>query len=277
MHRWAWMTVALPLVATAGVPLQLQHQGRVMTEAGEPVTGSHTVILSLYDTVDAGSAVWSERYELALDGGYYGVLLGADPSNPLSVDVFADGSTWVGVAVDSGPEIGGRELIGMVAHAMVADAVVGFDGGLADVQSVTVGGQVIIDDQGRWVGPVDGLAGPQGAAGPPGPAGVTGIQGSPGPQGPRGATGPAGPTGARGATGPAGATGPRGNTGSRGATGATGPTNGCVVRSSCPSGYSGRGTTGFLMQASGRCPGSWGGFWVDSFWRWCHPQLCCRG
>lgn len=277
MRQMAWILALVPVVASASVPLQLQHQGRVMDNDGVPVTGAHQVTLSLYDSVDAVGPAWSESYDLVLDSGIYGVVLGADATNPLSVDVFASGSTWVGVAVDGGPDIGGRESIGMVPHALVADSVVGFDGGVADVSSVTVNGQLLIDDQGRWVGPVDGLAGPQGAPGAQGPSGITGIQGLPGPQG---ATGPQGSPGPRGATGPTGSTGSRGPTGfqgSGGSTGATGPTNGCVLRSSCPSGYSSRGTAGILMQASGSCPGSWGGSWVDSFWRWCHPQLCCRG
>lgn len=88
-------------------------------------------------------------------------------------------------------------------------------------------------DQQAWtdVGPIQGPAGPQGAAGPTGPAGPQGIQGNTGPAGPQGpqgiqgqkgdtgAQGPKGDTGATGPQGPAGATGPAGEPGADGKNG----------------------------------------------------------
>jgi hypothetical protein len=103
-----------------------------------------------------------------------------------------------------------------------------------DVQGdVAVGGSIVIDSSGEWVGSPTGLVGPTGptgatgVAGPSGPTGATGAIGVAGPAGATGATGatgPTGPTGATGAVGPTGATGLAGPAGPTGATGIAGPT-----------------------------------------------------
>ena len=88
---------------------------------------------------------------------------------------------------------------------------------------VTVGGTVVIDSSGAWVGSNSGLVG---ATGPQGPQGAQGIQGLTGLTGPTGAAGAQGIQGLTGSTGPQGiqgATGAAGPTGSTGPTGATGP------------------------------------------------------
>jgi hypothetical protein len=91
-----------------------------------------------------------------------------------------------------------------------------------DVASLSVGGAEVIDDQGRWVGALDGIQGLQGDPGPPGDQGVQGDQGPPGDQGslgdtgeqgPPGAQGPPGDEGDQGAEGPQGQAGPRGDLG----------------------------------------------------------------
>lgn len=57
---------------------------------------------------------------------------------------------------------------------------------------LSIGGGLVIDATGQWVGDPTGLVGP---AGPQGPQGVQGPQGPQGAQGPQGPQGPAGPSG----------------------------------------------------------------------------------
>ena len=88
---------------------------------------------------------------------------------------------------------------------------------------------------------------------------------------PTGLQGPAGPTGPKGAKGDPGAQGPQGD---------PGPTYGCVMRKSCPSGYTNLGTVGIILPTAtwaANCPqvGSNGGTY-NSGWNWCHPKLCCK-
>jgi hypothetical protein len=139
-----------------------------------------------------------------------------------------------------GNQLAPRTPINSVAYALVADNVLG------DItpRSVNVGGKKVINDQGEWVGSPTGLQGPQGPQGA---------------QGPKGATGPQGPTGPQGLPG---------------------PTYGCVMRKSCPTGYTNLGTVGIIMPTatwSTNCPkvGSSGGAF-NTGWNWCHPVLCCK-
>ena len=138
-----------------------------------------------------------------------------------------------------------------------------------------------------------GIQGPTGDTGPQGATGLkgdTGAQGAPGIQGPIGDTGPQGATGPKGDTGSTGSQGPKGDTGSQGPQGSqgsqgsqgpAGPTYGCILRKSCPGGFSYRGTIGVIMQQSeinnGHCAaiGHVGGQQVAD-WYWCHPKLCCK-
>ncbi len=126
--------------------------------------------------------------------------------------------------------------------------VAGVVSGLINPTEIYLGGDLLVNAAGEWLGDTsnlmgaqgpmglpgaDGLdgatgpTGPTGAVGPTGAAGATGAMGLPGAQGPMGLDGPAGPTGATGAAGPTGAqgdVGPIGPTGPTGVTGATGPT-----------------------------------------------------
>ena len=90
-----------------------------------------------------------------------------------------------------------------------------------DLQSVSVEGQLVIDEFGNWVGnPISGTVGPPG---PPGPQGIPGPVGPTGPQGPQGAEGPQGVDGPAGAQGDVGPPGPQGDPGPQGLQGDPGP------------------------------------------------------
>jgi hypothetical protein len=101
--------------------------------------------------------------------------------------------------------------------------------GVADVGSVKIDGNDVINAKGDWVGNPTGLTGPKGDTGDTGARGATGTTGAQGPAGAKGNTGSQGPAGSNGtdgsdgAPGATGSTGPRGATGSAGATGSQGP------------------------------------------------------
>lgn len=146
---------------------------------------------------------------------------------PLDPSIFEGTSLYyLGIEIENDGEMEPRQPLVSVPFAFMANNVTG------DItpSSISIGGKVVINDQGEWAGAPSGLVGstgPAGPAGPTGPAGPAGDRGATGPAGPAGPTGPAGAvgaTGARGATGPTGPAGPTGNTGPAGATGATGPT-----------------------------------------------------
>lgn len=83
---------------------------------------------------------------------------------------------WLGIRVGAGQELALRSRLAAVPFAFVATSV---QGGAVDATRVAIGGNVVIDGQGRWVGDSTGLRGPEGPQGPPGPPGPAGGQGSP--------------------------------------------------------------------------------------------------
>lgn len=86
--------------------------------------------------------------------------------------------------------------------------------------ALEVGGSVVIDSTGTWVGSPTGLVGPQGDKGDKGDTGDTGATGDTGPKGDKGDTGDTGPQGDQGLQGDKG---DKGDTGDQGLTGDTGP------------------------------------------------------
>jgi hypothetical protein len=241
-------------------------QGRLLDANGAPVGGTVAITLTIYDAASGGNTLWSEPQMVTLDGGYFSIKLGESVSLPAKI---WDGTErYLGVQVGSDPEMTPRQSLDSVPYAFVANDAVG------DIHptSVTVGGTVVIDANGNWVGKSSGLIGPTGPQGPAGAAGAAGAvgatgadgavgpAGSAGPMGPAGPTGPAGAQGQIGPTGPAGAQGPTGADGLAGAmgpqglvgpTGVPGPagTNGATG----PTGPT--GPSGAMRMQSGTTPG----------------------
>jgi Collagen triple helix repeat (20 copies) len=210
----------------AAVPMALDEQGRLFDAIGNPVVGTTAFVFTLYDAPAAGNVLWTETQGVTLDGGYFSARLGE--VTPFPAGVFDGSKRYLGVAVNGDAEMTPRQAIVSVPYALVSDNATG------DIspKTVRVGGGVVIDATGNWVGPKAGLVGPTGPAGAPGNPGAAGPAGPQGPQGPPGLTGapgaigpagPAGPAGADGAVGPIGPSGATGATGPQGPTGATGP------------------------------------------------------
>lgn len=209
--------------STTTVPATLTQQGRLLASDGTPATGPVSMVFAIYDAGTAGTALWTETQNVALDDGYFSVQLGSVTGFPTTL--FDGTARYLGVTVATDSEMTPREQLVSVPYAMVAQEVIG------DIHpnSITVGGVLIVKPTGELavgtgsIGP-QGPAGATGPAGPAGPTGATGAKGDPGATGAAGAAGPQGATGPTGAKGDTGATGAAGATGPQGPTGATGPT-----------------------------------------------------
>ncbi len=174
------LVLAAP-AAAAAVPLELHHQGRVFDAVGQPIDGAHDLSLSLYDAPSGGTAVWQETQSLVFDVGYFSVPLGADAGNPLDLDLFAGDEMWLGLSVDTGPELSPRVQLRSVpfafraGHAATADVATdalaadhatsadsatsattadsattatNLSGGTVDATEVRIDGTVVIDSSG---------------------------------------------------------------------------------------------------------------------------------
>jgi len=123
----------------------------------------------------------SETHDRVLvTNGYYAVAVGSVAElNGLD---FLREQVFLGITIDNGREATPRTAIGKVPAAFVADVARDVVGDI-NPRSVSVDGDVVIDDRGRWVGDPTGLSGPQGPAGPAGPQGPQGVAGAAGAEG----------------------------------------------------------------------------------------------
>lgn len=185
-----WLGTSLGAWAQSA-PLLLNYQGRLTDAGGIPRNGSFQMIFEL---VDGGGAAlgWTETHSsVAVNNGFFSVLLGSVTPMPSSL--------FQGDPIDT--------------YGPVRFLRVTVDGEVLSPNIRIVGSALAAANM---VGPT----GPIGATGPTGPTGPTGLTGPQGPQGPQGEMGPTGPVGP---TGPQGSQGVQGPQGYEGPTGITGP------------------------------------------------------
>ncbi len=245
--RFAWIFVLLSFVhlAWADVPGTMTFQGTLTNDAGQPLNETISVTLTLYDATNDGNNLWTETQSVTVNHGFLKVTVGE--TNPIDANLI-DGQTplYLGVAIGEDEEMTPRQVVSSVPYATRASTVEQVTGDITP-NTVSVNGNLVIDETGAWVGSPAGLEGPQGPEGPQGesvamwsadlgdcPTGGLGFQvgegdiqyicnGADGAQGPQGEQGPAGPAGADGAQGETGLQGPAGPAGPAGADGAQGP------------------------------------------------------
>jgi hypothetical protein len=209
--------------ALAEVPTTIQFQGYLSDLDDSPSEGFFTMAFGLYAEGEGGEPVWSETREgVEVAGGQFNLRIG--DRNPLSPELFRGAGLYLSVSVE-GDEILPRHPVSSVTHAFVAAHADDVRGRAIHPGSVSIGDEVVIDENGRWVGDPSGLQGPQGergAAGQDGAQGATGETGAQGERGETGATGDQGAVGAQGDRGPIGVTGAQGDRGPIGVTGAQG-------------------------------------------------------
>ncbi len=157
----ALLLLALP-AASAAVPMEFSHQGRLFDGLGAPLSGTHDLTFALYDSAAGTTSLWSEAHTgTELSDGYFSVTLGA--VNTLDADDF-DGSTlWLGIGIDSGAEIPTRIALVSVPyavragnadradHADSAETATNLNGGVVNATEIQVNGTTVIDGTGALV------------------------------------------------------------------------------------------------------------------------------
>jgi hypothetical protein len=154
------VALAFPQLASA-LPSQFMQEGLVTDGDGRPFDGRHTVIIRLYAQVEGGQPFFEETHRnVVMVQGYYAIGVGSVVElNGLD---FLRDAVWLGMTIDQGREATPRTPMVQVPAALVADVARNATGDITP-RSVAVGGQVVIDDRGRWVGPpveVEGVADP---------------------------------------------------------------------------------------------------------------------
>ncbi len=175
----ACLILALPGGAQA-LPDHFMQEGLLTTNDGAPLDGVHRFRVRLLDAPRAGALLFEEVHpDVEIIDGYYALAIGAQEALPAGLWA---GEVYLSLSIDDGAELLPRIRLRKVPAAFVADLAYGVVGPIAP-ESVSVGGRLVIDDGGRWVGD------PTGLRGPPGPAGEAGPEGPQGPRGPAGGEG----------------------------------------------------------------------------------------
>ncbi len=116
--RFLLLAILLPLTASA-VPLELNHQGRLMDITGTPLDGQHDLTLRIYEAPSGGTHVWEETHTNAeFDAGYFNVALGSQTS--LTEALFDADDLWLALVVDTGAELPTRLPLNSVPFAIRA-------------------------------------------------------------------------------------------------------------------------------------------------------------
>ena len=172
-----WVGAGLLLAGgpAQALPDEYAQEGLVLDVDGLPMEGRHQITVRLYAAAAGGAPLYLEVHpNVDLFEGYYFVAIGS--RTPLDRSLFTRNTLFYSIAIDDGAELAPRTPLRKVPAAMVADVALSVKGDI-DVTSVSVGGQRVINDAGRWVGDPTGLVGPQGPAGPVGPRGLQGPVG----------------------------------------------------------------------------------------------------
>lgn len=82
-------------------PNLINYQGYLTNDAGEPLDGTATLTLGIYDAPTGGNLLWSEvQLNVLVSDGYFSVMLGS--VTPLSGATFSEPNRYLQVGVDSG-------------------------------------------------------------------------------------------------------------------------------------------------------------------------------
>ena len=142
------------LLSTAhAVPTQMGHQGRVLDADGLPAEGPYTLDFHLYDAAEEGTMVWSELHDVDLISGYYSLVLGADElGNPLEDELLRDYELYLELTVGDDEALSPRQALNAVPYARLSATATSVNGGPVNASEVSIGGALVIDSSGAWVG-----------------------------------------------------------------------------------------------------------------------------
>jgi len=106
------------------IPQLINYSGTLTDKSGAPVTGTFSVVFSIYAAPAGGTALWTERWDttttqITVISGVFNVMLGY--YTPLPPTFFADNpTTYLGIKVGTDSEMTPRQQITSVGYAFNA-------------------------------------------------------------------------------------------------------------------------------------------------------------
>ncbi len=107
-------------IVQAAVPQLMNYQGRLNDSSGSPVTGTKSIVFSLYSSeTGTDSQVWTEQQDVTVSSGSFNAVLGSSIT-PIPPGVFDHSEVWLGIKVGGDAEMTPRQRITSVGYAMKA-------------------------------------------------------------------------------------------------------------------------------------------------------------
>jgi hypothetical protein len=112
------LIVLAPASLRAQVPLTINHQGYLTSDAGSPVTGTRSMTFAIYNVVVAGTALWTETQSVVVTNGVFNAYLGDAMALPDSI--FDGQELYLGVKVGTDSEMTPRIRLTTVPYAFAS-------------------------------------------------------------------------------------------------------------------------------------------------------------
>ena len=135
------------------IPSTLSQQGRLIDNNDIPFEGTHYLTFRIFDSNIATSPLWEETLSVNFTNGYYGATLGENINNQLNTDLFAIQPLFLELQIGSEPPFFPRQLLSSMPYSLRSKEAISVDGGNVNASQIEVGGVVVIDSSGSWVGP----------------------------------------------------------------------------------------------------------------------------
>jgi len=114
----ALLIFVTPAALAAATPATIGYQGRLYDQNGSPVSGTMSVMFSLYASASGGTAVWTETQSVSFANGYFAVQLGSVTA--FGTTAFDGTVRYLGVKVGTDAEMTPRAAVASVPYALAA-------------------------------------------------------------------------------------------------------------------------------------------------------------
>ena len=140
------------------VPQTLSQQGRLLDSNDAPIEGSHLLIFRLFESNIATQPLWQENLTVNFDNGFYSVVLGSDVSNQLDSAIFEQDPLYLELQYEGETPFFPRQKLNTNAYSVRSGVAESVEGGEVQASQIEVGGMMVIDSNGAWVGPTVNLS-----------------------------------------------------------------------------------------------------------------------
>jgi hypothetical protein len=114
------ITIIFILAASTGwtdIPHLINYQGMLTDNAGNPITEPRDLTFTIYDAPTSGTALWTETHTaVSIVDGLFNVILGGD-TTPIPDSVFDSPERYLGIKVETDPELVPRIQLTSVGYA----------------------------------------------------------------------------------------------------------------------------------------------------------------